>query len=184
MRILILIVIFVTSAAQAEPVAYLLDKARSTVQFTYQFGGNEMTGRMPVKSAEMLLDLDNLPASHIAVTLDPSHAQAGFVLATQAMKSASGLNTDAFPEIVFISTSITGDLKGALVTGDLTVRGVTLPVTLKAGLYRQVGTEMGDRSNLAILLTGDISRSAYGADGYLAYVGDTVHLRIIALISK
>ena len=184
MRLLILIFIFVTSSAQAEPVAYLLDKARSKVQFAYEFGSNTMTGSMPVKSAEMLIDLDNLPASRIAVTLDPTHAHAGFVLATQAMKSASGLNTDEFPEIVFISTGITGDLKGAFVTGNLTVRGVTLPVTLNAGLYRQAGTELGDRRNLAILLTGDVSRSAYGASGYRAYVGDIIHLRILAMISK
>jgi polyisoprenoid-binding protein YceI len=181
---LILIFIFFTSSAQAGPMAYQLEKARSKVQFTYEFGGNTMTGRMPVQSADMSIDLDNLPASSIRVTLDAAHARAGFVFATQAMKSASALNTDKFPEIVFKSTHITGDLKGAVVTGDLTVRGVTLPVTLMAGLYRQGGTDVGDRNNLAILLTGDINRSAYGAGGYRAYVGDTIHLRIIALISK
>ena len=184
MRILILIVILLTSSAHAEPVPYQLDRDRSTVAFTYQFGGNEMAGHMPVSSADMLIDLENIPASSIRVTLDAAQARAGFVFATQAMKSAAGLNTDEFPEIVFISTGITGNLMGALVTGDLTVRGVTLPVTLNAGLYRQAGTEVGDRSNLAILLTGDVSRSAYGASGYRAYVGDTIHLRIIALISK
>ncbi|VAV90912.1 hypothetical protein MNBD_ALPHA07-264 [hydrothermal vent metagenome] len=184
MRILILIFIFITTSAQAGPVAYQLDKARSKVQFTYEFGGNKMTGHMPVKSADMLIDLNNLPASAIAVTLDAAHARAGFLVATQAMKSASGLNTDEFPEIRFSSTGITGDLMGAVVTGDLTVRGVTRRVTLKAELYRQADTEVGDRNNLAILLTGNISRSAYGASGYRAYVGDTIHLRIIALISK
>lgn len=184
MRALILILMLLAPSAHAGPVPYQLDRDRSTVAFTYQFGGNEMAGHMPVSSADMLIDLENIPASSIRVTLDATQARAGFVLATQAMKSASGLNTDEFPEIRFNSTGITGDLMGAVVTGDLTVRGVTRRVTLKAELYRQADTEVGDRNNLAILLTGNISRSAYGASGYRAYVGDTIHLRIIALISK
>jgi len=184
MRYAILIFIILTNMAQARPVSYQLDTARSKVQFTYEFGSKKMKGHMPVISANMQIDLDNMPASSITVTLDAANARAGFLFATQAMKSAAVLNTAKFPEIFFQSTRITGNLNGAVVTGYLTARGVTRLITLKAGLYRQGGTQVGDRDNLAILLTGDISRSAYGAGGYPAYVGDTIHLRIIALISK
>ncbi len=170
--------------AQANPVSYQLDTARSKVHFVYEFGSNKMTGTIPVSSADMQIDLDNLPASGISVTLDASRARAGILFATQAMKSAKVLNTNEFPEIYFHSTRITGNLKGAVVTGRLTARGVTRLVTLRAGLYRQQGTDPRNLDHLAILLTGDISRSAFGANGYPAYVGDTIHLRIIALISK
>lgn len=179
-----MILVLFAPMALAGPAAYQLDTARSKVQFTYEFGGNPMTGHMPVIAADIRVDLDHVPASAVAVTMDATQARAGFLFATQAMKSTAVLNTDTFPEILFNSTRITGSLKGAVVTGDLTVRGITHPVTLKAGLYRQAGTDPGDRNNLAILLTGDISRSAFGASGYRAYVGDTIHLRIIALIAK
>ena len=184
MRPLILILILLSSMAQARPVAYQLDAARSKVQFTYEFGSSKMQGEMPVASANMLIDLDNLPASSVAVTLDATRVKAGFLFATQAVKSPPLLYTDKYPMIYFRSTRITGNLTGAVITGNLTVRGVTRPVMLKAGLYRQHGTEIGDRNNLAILLTGNISRSAFGVNGYRAYVGDTIHLRILALISK
>lgn len=163
---------------------YRLDTARSTVAFTYRIGDAANTGQMPVKSADMRLDLDNVPASRVDVVLDAAQARAGFFLATQALRDASVLDTVTHPEIRFRSTRITGDLSGATITGDLTVRGITRAVTLDAGLYRQRGTQPGDRDNLTVLLTGSVSRSAFGATGYAGLVGDMIGIRIVARITK
>lgn len=168
----------------AAPEAYRLNASQSIVGFTYMFQGNPNKGRMPVKAAEMTLDLDNVPNSVVNVTLDARRARAGFIFATQTMKGPEVLHTARFPEIQFRSTSIQGDLRGARVTGDLTVRGVTRPVTLNAGLYRQSGTEAGDRSRLIVQLTGTISRAAFGADGFPGFVDDQIDLNIIARIEK
>ena len=168
----------------AGPESYRLDAARSSVEFTYDFDGTLKTGQMPVTSADLLIDLDNVPASRVLVTLNANAARAGFIFATEAMKSRTVLDTRTHPEIHFRSTSITGDLRGALITGDLTIRGVTRPATLQARLFRQRGTEVTDRSNLLIELTGQVSRSGFGADGYATLVGDRIGLRIIARINK
>lgn len=82
------------------------------------------------------------------------------------------------------STSLVGDLSGTMVQGDLTVRGLTRPITLNARLYRQRGTDHSDHRNLVVLLTGHFSRSAFGATGYAGMVGDTISLRIIARITR
>ena len=132
----------------------------------------------------MVLDLDNVPRSQVDVTLDARRAKAGFIFATQTMKGPEVLHTNQFPEIVFRSTSISGDLNGASVKGNLTVRGVTRPVTLQAGLFRQSGTEIGDRSKLIVQLKGSISRAAFGADGFPGFVDDRIDLNIIARIEK
>lgn len=170
--------------ALAGPDPYRLNAAQSVVAFTYQFQGAPKQGRMPVKSAIIRLDLDNIPRSSVDVTLDASRARAGFIFATQTMKGPNVLYTDKFPTIRFRSTAIDGDLSGAMVRGDLTVRGVTRPVTLRAGLYRQDGTQLGDRSRLIVQLTGAISRAAFGADGFPGYVDDRIDLNIIARIEK
>ena len=169
------------AAASAAPERYLLDTARSQVTFTYSFQGREQQGTMPVQAAEMVLDLDSLSASRVSVTLN---ARAGFLFATNAMRGKTVLDTDAHPAITFRSTSIRGSLRGAAVTGQLTIRGVTRPVTLKAGLYRQQGTARTDRDNLVVLLTGEVSRSAFGASGYPNMVGDRIGLRVVAVIGK
>lgn len=175
---------FIATLGMASPKAYRLDTARSTVGFTYTIDGTPAQGTMPVKSAQIMLDLDNLPNSRVEVTLDATGARAGFVIATQAMKDVKVLNTKAFPEITFRSTALTGDLSGAKVRGHLTLRGVTRPITLDARLYRQRDTDPNDRRNLAVLLTGQVSRAAFGASGYAGLVGDTIGLRIIARISR
>lgn len=184
MRVMISLIFLLATPAFAAPEAYRLDAANSVVGFTYMFQGNANQGRMPVKSARMDLDLDNVPQSRVDVTLDVRRAKAGFIFATQTMKGPEVLNTAQYPEIRFRSTSVSGDLNGALVNGDLTVRGVTRPVTLKAGLYRQKGTEAGDRSRLIVQLKGSISRAAFGADGFPGFVDDMIDLNIIARIEK
>lgn len=171
-------------AAWSAPETYHLNESRSVVAFTYLFQGNTNEGRMPVKDARMELDLANVPASQVEVTLDAAGAKAGFLFATQAMKGPNVLNTDQFPEIHFRSTKITGDLRGALIEGDLTIRDVTRPVTLQAGLYRQEGTQIGDRTRLIVQLTGTVSRTDFGAGGFPGFVDDAITLNIVARIEK
>lgn len=140
MRMLCLILIWLAGGAWAEPVQYTLDRARSQVGFSYMFEGTQREGTMPVQSADLLLDLDDLTKSDVTVLLDVSRAKAGFVFATEALKSREVLDATRHPMIRFQSTQISGDLRRASVDGNLTVRGVTRPVTLRAELYRQRGT--------------------------------------------
>ena len=182
-RLIFILLCLVQAPAHAAPESYRLDASRSTVSFTDDLDSAAKIGRMPVRSAD-LLDLDNVSASRVLVTLDAHAARAGFILATEAMKSRQVLDTARFPDIHFRSTRIRGDLRSATVTGELTLRGVTRPVTLEARLFRQRGTQANDRNNLVVELTGDISRAAFGANGYRNLVGDTIRLRIIARISR
>ncbi|MEL6313811.1 MAG: YceI family protein [Pseudomonadota bacterium] len=168
----------------AAPESYTLDMDQSVVGFTYQFQGNPRQGRMPVSTAVMDLDLDNIARSRVTVTLNAAQANAGALFMTSTMKGPNVLNTKAHPTIKFTSTKIEGSLRGAKVTGDLTIRGVTRPVTMTAGLYRQQGTERTDRSRLIVQLLGSVSRSAFGANGFPGFVADQIDLNIIAYIEK
>ncbi|MEM8630572.1 MAG: YceI family protein [Pseudomonadota bacterium] len=179
-------VFFVSTAlaAQAAPAPFRLDPGQSIVAFSYDLSGTRTRGTMPVSAADITLDLDNLPASSVNVTLNPAQAKAGYFWATNAMRSEPVLNTDAYPEITFRSTAIRGDLSGGTVTGELTIRGVTRPVILSAKLYRQSGTELTDRDRLQILLKGRVNRNAFGAGGFPAFVGPNLDIEIIARIER
>ena len=142
---------------------------------------------MPIRRADLMIDPANLGASTADVIVTPAEARTGFFFATEALKSASVLNTDAHPEIRFQSTAVrlapSGRLSdGASLLGDVTVRGVTRPIELAASLYRPPGTAPDDLSVLSIQLTGAISRSAFGATGYADIVADEVGLDISATI--
>jgi len=183
-RALALALCLSATQAAAAPEAYRLDTARSSVGFTYRLGQAETAGTMPVRAAEMWIDLANPPASRVTVTLDASAARAGVFFATEAMRGPQVLDTARHPLITFRSTRITGTLQAATVEGQLTLRGVTRPVTLTAGLYRQRGAQARDRDHLTVLLTGQIDRHDFGASGFADLVGPLIDLRIVARIER
>jgi polyisoprenoid-binding protein YceI len=186
MRVLaaILTTVLLALPAGAETLAYRLDATASVVGFSVRFAGGPITGQMPVTRADLTLDFDRVANCRIDVTLDASRAQASFPFAAQAMKAADVLDTGRHPAIRFASTRVRADGAGAVVDGNLTIRGVTRPVRLAAQLYRQKGTAEGDRSRLSIRLTGSVSRAAFGATGWADLVGDTVAIDILARIAR
>lgn len=171
-------------AALAHPARYRLQTENSTVGFKTDFGGDAITGTMPVARADLTLDFHSVARCHVSVTLNAAGARASFPFATQAMKSPSVLDTAQYPAITFRSTRVRAKGKGALIDGVLTIRGVSRPVTLRARFYRPPGSHPGDLSHLSIVLKGTISRSAFGADGWSGTVGDAVHLDILAHIAR
>ncbi|WP_283426523.1 YceI family protein [Shimia sagamensis] len=172
------------TALHAAPQQYYLDGDASVVGFTYYLNGVKTEGQMPVHSAELFLDLRNIERSRIDVTLNPQKAVAGFVFATEALKGARVLDVRNHPTIRFVAREITGSIHKAQVTGDLTVRGISKPVTLSAQLFRQRGTKVGDLDNLSILLTGKLDRTEFGATGYQDFVGRQIDLTILARVRR
>ena len=170
--------------ATAAALPYQLDRQASTVAFTYLMNGQSMTGRMPVLSADILLDVDNPTSSRVTAEIDAAHADAGPFYATEAMKGVSVLDTEHFPTIRFRSERIEGTAWGAKVRGPVTVRDITEEIELDAVVYRQRGTAEGDRRNLSILMTGDIDRRRFGAGGYPTIVGPTIRLQILTRITR
>lgn len=172
------------AAAQAAPVRYSLEPAASTVGFETDFGGDLITGRMPVAAADLTLDFDNLAASRIEVVLDAAGAAASLPFAAQAMKGPKVLDTANFPTLHFASTSVRKAGDGAEVQGALTLRGVTRPMRMQAVIWRQTGQPEGDLSRLTIRLTGSLRRSDFAATGWSDMVGDEVRLDIRARIHR
>lgn len=175
------------STAQAAPTRYTLNQGDSNVGFSFTMGGGAQKGTMPIKSASITIDPENLTASHVEVIVDVAGAHTGLIFATQALIGPDVLNAAQYPTIRFVSRKVKlaadGRLSGgAHIIGDLTLRGVTRPVTLQANLYRQRGSVAGDLSRLTVQLTGQVSRSAFGAVGYPDLVADTVGLDITAVI--
>ena len=186
-RTLILSLAALATPGFARPIPYQLDAAASRVGFTYRLGGGLQEGQMPITRADVLIDPADLGASTADVVVNPAGARTGFFFATEALKSATVLDTDRFPDIRFRSTAVrlapSGRLSdGASLIGDLTVRDITRQIELDASLFRPQGSAPDDLSVLTITLRGQISRAAFGATGYADIVADTVGLDIQAMI--
>ncbi len=170
--------------ARAAPAAYALDPDGSEVRFAFRVGGVDAAGTMPVASADIVLDFDTAARSSATVTLAAHRAETGAELMTNALKSEDVLDTDRFPTIRFSSTSFAASATGAVVRGDVTLRGVTRPLTLQATIFRPPGSTQGDRRRLTVRLTGQIDRTDFGASGYAGLVEPIVTLDIRARLLR
>jgi polyisoprenoid-binding protein YceI len=98
------------------------------------------------------------------------------------IKGERWLNAAKSPDMTFKSTKVvkTG-ADSAKVTGDMTIMGVTQPVTLDVKLNK-IGTgPMGPKKMAGFTITGSISRKAFGSAGGAGAIGDTVAIRIETL---
>lgn len=171
----------------AAPTRYQLDAQASTVGFVFTLGGARQNGTMQVATAEIFVDPANLAASRVDISLDVDSVRTPLPFARQALIGPDLLDVGQFPTIRFISTKVRlaadGRLSGgATISGNLTVHGVTRQVMLDAGLFRAKGSAPDDLSLLTVQLSGQLSRSAFGASGYGDLVGDPVDLNIVAVI--
>ena len=162
--------------------AYKLDAAASTVAFETDFGPDLITGTIPLATADLRLDFENVSNCTVSVELDVTGAEASFPFAAQALKGPKVLDAKEHPKMTFESTSVARAGDAADVTGNLTLRGVTRPVTLRTEIFRPQGSAAGDNSRLTVRLTGRVNRSDFGATGWSDMVGDEVRIIITARI--
>lgn len=170
--------------AFAVPQSYDLDRAASQIAFSFDLQGSPLTGNVPVRAADVQIDFANIANSRVDVQFDMQQARAGVIFATDAMKGASVLNTAQFPVARFVSTAITPTANGASLAGNLTLRGVTRPVTLNARFFRAPGSAPGDVSQLQLALSGQLNRNDFGASGFPNLVAPGVDLAVQVNISK
>ena len=157
-------------------------------------GLSNYTARFKVVDATLLFDPADLAANSVEVTIDPLTVETDFGgdykgthpdspyagFNEQLAKSPDFFNAGEFPQIKFKSTGVTQtDTATGTVTGDLTFRGVTLPVTLDVtynGMVQLPWTPGQDRIGFSATTT--LKRSDFGMDGNLEFIGDEIDIVI------
>ena len=116
-------------------------------------------------------------ASKITVTVDANSLDTGDAAASKQF-AREFLGDKLNPTITFVSTNIQAtDADHGDMTGDLTLRGVTKPVTLDVTYDGTDASLIGGR-RMGFSATGVIKRSDFGSDAWQGAVGDNVQLVI------
>ena len=125
---------------------YYTDQGHTEVKFAWSHAGvSVQTGEFTTANGKLILDPDNVENSSIEVTIAADSISTGFAPLDKHLKSPDFFEVAKYPDITFKSTSVTktGD-KTADVAGDLTMHGVTLPVTLKTTLTHRGAHPVGN----------------------------------------
>jgi len=122
----------------------------------------------------------DLAGTVVAMEAEMDSVNTGNGYRDQQMHGPTWFDTDNHPVMSFRSTSIVDAPGGYAMTGDLTVKGITLPVTFNA-VYNGSNTFPIDQSTrFGFEASGSISRSAYGVSADAPIVSDEVKLTLDA----
>jgi len=136
------VVFFALSSAAPANETYKFDQSRSVIGFTvHQFLGIAH-GKFTKFDGKIDLDREHPEKSSVTAKIDVHSIDTGIVKRDNHLRSAEFFNVEKFPEIIFKSRSVkrTGAQSGDIL-GDLTMHGVTKPITLHVKLLSSPSTE-------------------------------------------
>jgi polyisoprenoid-binding protein YceI len=122
---------------------------------------SKIRGQFESIHGEIVTDPDVL-RSHVDVTIDAASFHTNNEIRNQHIRSADFLDADTFPTMTFTSTGIRLD-DGFLIEGDLTIKGVTRPVVLRASAPH-FGPNQEDQMSVGVSAQTVIRRSEFGVD--------------------
>lgn len=170
-----------SSASQTQQ--YALDPAHTQVTFSVsRFGFTHIFGRFDAVAGELNLDQAHPENSRVEATIQTASISSGDATRDEHLRSARWFDAAQFPTMQFHSTSVrrTGD-QSAEIDGELTLHGVTQPVTLMASL-NQIGRNPANGGQAAgFSATATVSRAQFGMNTAPQLIGDEVRITIEAL---
>jgi polyisoprenoid-binding protein YceI len=175
-----------TPAPKIEPGAYAVDPYHTQVTFAVShMGFTEFRGRLGNASGTLQLDAEHPAGSSFEVTVPTDSVNTPVDKLTEELKGDQWLDAKANPQITFMAKSVTvTGPQTANVTGDLTLHGVTKPLTLEAKLHGGGINPLDKKFTVGFELAGKVKRSDFGVKTYLPLIGDEVDLTISAAFEK
>jgi polyisoprenoid-binding protein YceI len=168
-----------TGAASAEP--WTVDPSHASITFTVNhFGFSDVVGQFRSFAAEVDFNPEDIAATKATFTIDAASFDSNFGPRDEHVKSPDFLNVAAHPSITFVTTAVapTGETT-ADVTGDLTLLGVTQPVTFKAVLNQRGPSPLNPEVEVAgLTITGEVDRTAFGMETYAPAIAAVIPVTI------
>ena len=163
---------------------WTVDASHSLAEFSVRHMMVSTTrGQFQNIEGTLQLDESDLTNSSVNVTIDTASLTTRDAKRDEHLRSADFFDVATYPNITFQSTRIEKKGDDYLVHGDLTIRGVTRPVTLKTE-FNGFGTSPWGQSVAGFSADTEISRKDFGLEWNVALetggvlVGDKVKIHI------
>lgn len=172
--------------AQIPAGTYTVDPGHTQAVFTVNhFGFSQYTGIFSDVSGTLELQPAKPAESRLKVTIPVKSLYTPSQHMLDSLKSDKFLDVAQFPEMTFTSTKVTPEGKDkAKVAGDLTLHGVTKPVTLEVTLVGAGANPMNKKQTVGFEAKGTIKRSDFGVNYGIPMVSDDVALEFSVAFEK
>jgi len=166
-------------SAIAAPVTYGVDSTHTFPRFSYShFGYSTQLSSFKNTSGKVVFDAEAKTGS-VDIAIDMKSVNTGFEDFNGHLQGEDFLDTAKFPTATFKSTKVVfeGD-KPKSIEGNLTIKGVTKPVTLTVTSFQAMPHPMMKKPALGANAFTTIKRSEFNAGKFAPYVGDDVRIDI------
>ena len=173
------LVTLAAGSAMAAPVTYTVDGSHTFPRFSYShFGYSTQLSSFGKTTGTVVFDAQAKTGA-VDIVIDTTTVNTGFADFNGHIQGEDFLDTAKFPKATFKSTKVVfeGD-KPASIEGQLTIKGVTKPVTLTVTSFQAMPHPMMKVPALGANAFVTIKRSEYNAGKYAPYVGDEVRIDI------
>ncbi len=165
-------------AGQSSAGSYFLDNKHADVSFTYYVGFASQSGRFTDLNGVFQFDRRAPDQGSIKAVINTASLTASAFEAE--LKSNDFFDIGVYPEIRFVSRSVRPiDENRAEFTGELTMRGVTRPVTLQV-----VFAAPGDSGDARVIATTRLKRSDFNMTALSYLVDDEIDIQITAALQE
>jgi polyisoprenoid-binding protein YceI len=173
-------------AAAVEPGSYAIDSSHTLIQFSVNhFGISDYFGTFPGATGTLEIDPRNIAAAKLDVTVPVARLSTTNATLDQELVSADWFDAARYPTIRFVSTKVTKTgTNSAMITGNLTMHGITKPISLKATFNAAAVNPLNKKYTLGFKATGTIKRTDFGVSKYAPLVSDETTLTITSAFEK
>jgi len=134
---------------------YTLDTAHSRLGFVARHAVvTKVRGQFTDWSATAHIDTADPASSSVTVTINPASVSTGSPDRDGHLTSADFFDVANFPEWKFVSTQVSRDGSEWTITGDLTIKDTTLPVTIE---FEENGSAKDPFGNVRVGFEGDVT---------------------------
>ncbi|CAB1368235.1 YceI family protein [Denitratisoma oestradiolicum] len=168
-----------SGAAFAAPETYNLDPNHSFPRFSYNhLGYSVQLSRFDKTSGKVVMD-KAARAGSVDIVIDTKSVSTGSALFNEHIQGEDYLDTAKHPTATFKSTKVVfeGD-KPAKVEGNLTLKGITKPVTLTVTSFQAMPHPMVKKDAIGANARTTVKRSDFNMGKNAPYVGDEVTIDI------
>jgi polyisoprenoid-binding protein YceI len=167
------------ATALAAPETYTVEGTHTFPTFSYNHMGlSTQISKFTKTTGTVVLDTAAKTGA-VDVTIDMTSVETGVPVFNKHIQAEGFLDTAKFPTATFKSTKVVfeGD-KPAAVEGNLTINGVTKPVTLKVSNFVTKDHPMNKKPAMGADASVVIKRTEFNAGKYAPAVGDEVTITI------
>lgn len=165
--------------AMAAPETYVLDGSHTFPRFSYShLGFSTQLSRFNKTTGKVVFDKAAKTGS-VDIVIDTKSVDTGFATFDDHIQGEDFLDTAKYPTATFKSTNVVfeGD-KPAKIEGNLTIKGVTKPVTLTVTSFLAMPHPMQKKDAIGANAFTVIKRTEFNAGKYAPHVGDEVRVDI------